>query len=78
MDNPARLIDMWTSMEREFGTLESYEQALVRINRKVKGLSRQWQAALAIQEEENEAREKEKKEKEKVQSYTVRLRSKRG
>lgn len=58
-----RLIDAWNSMERELGSLESFERAAIQINRKVKTFSRQWQAALAVQEEYNEVKEKERKER---------------
>lgn len=53
-------------MEREFGTLESFEYASIRINRAVKTYTRKWQADLIVQEEINEAKEAEKKEREKV------------
>ncbi|KAG2237017.1 hypothetical protein INT48_001784 [Thamnidium elegans] len=60
VDNPMRLIDTWNSMEREFGTLESFERAAIQMNRKVKTFSRQWQAALVVQEEYNEPLDTEK------------------
>lgn len=55
-------------MEREFGTIESFEYASIRINHAVKKYSRNWQAELAAQVELNEAKEKEKKENEKVKN----------
>lgn len=72
VDNPVRLIDAWNTMEREVGTLETCEKAAILINRKVKGFSRQWQAALAAQEEVNEAKEAERKEIEKVNKQSMR------
>jgi RIO-like serine/threonine protein kinase len=56
--------------------LESYEQALVKINRKSKTLTRQWQSQsqYAAHEEEKsiqkEAKTKEKKEMDRV-SYII-------
>ncbi|GAN01383.1 squamous cell carcinoma antigen-like [Mucor ambiguus] len=44
IDNPVRLISVWTSMEHEIGTLASFETSLVKINQKSKILARQWQA----------------------------------
>jgi hypothetical protein len=60
------LIDVWTTVEHEIGTLESYEQALVKINRKTKILTRQWQSQYAVHEEEKEIKTKEKKEMDRV------------
>lgn len=44
IDNPARLISVWSSVEHEIGTLETYETSLVKINQKTKILARQWQS----------------------------------
>lgn len=62
-----RLIDTWNTMEHEFGSLDSFETATVLMNHKVKTFSRQWQAALAEQEEylgQNDRKKKSKKETE--------------
>ncbi|KAI7901961.1 uncharacterized protein BX663DRAFT_552858 [Cokeromyces recurvatus] len=59
IDNPARLMDVWDTVEHEIGTLESYEIALVKMNRKTKRLTKQWEIQYA-KEEEEEAKQKEK------------------
>ncbi|KAI8079778.1 uncharacterized protein BX664DRAFT_202234 [Halteromyces radiatus] len=60
LDYPDRLLNIWLSMEYEEGSVESLEDCFVRINKKSKVLTREWQAALAQQE----AMEEEKKQKE--------------
>lgn len=69
-------------MEREVGSLSSFERAAIHINRKVKNLSKQWQAAPVVEEEfkqvkvkerneRQEEREREKKEMEKVKKNCI-------
>lgn len=43
MDYPERLLSAWTSMEHEDGSIASLETSIVRINKKSKILTRQWQ-----------------------------------
>lgn len=54
IDDPARLIEVWNSIEYEMGNLESYEDALVRINSKTKMLTNEWHAQLVEQEEKEQ------------------------
>ncbi|KAI7884372.1 hypothetical protein K492DRAFT_234766 [Lichtheimia hyalospora FSU 10163] len=66
-DDPERLMHAWLTMEHEIGSLDSMQDALVRMNKKTKLLTREWQAAYALEEarQEQEAekaiREKQKK-----------------
>ncbi|CAO3625441.1 unnamed protein product [Cunninghamella echinulata] len=60
MDYPERIISAWTSVVHEEGSIASLETSIIRINKKSKLLTRQWQTALA----EQEALEEEKKQKE--------------
>ncbi|KAK4511610.1 uncharacterized protein ATC70_012826 [Mucor velutinosus] len=87
IDNPARLISVWTSVEHEIGTLASYETSLVKINQKSKILARQWQAQSQKQaqhqpqykqkqelsEEQKAANAKEKKEMDRKKKSAHRL-----
>ncbi|KAI8969015.1 hypothetical protein BDF20DRAFT_916429 [Mycotypha africana] len=68
LDNPNRLMDAWSTFEREVGTLESYEQCLLKINHKTQLLTRQWQSQYAREQnkkarimEEKKIHEKRKK-----------------
>ncbi|KAG0763735.1 hypothetical protein G6F57_006162 [Rhizopus arrhizus] len=54
IDDPTRLIEVWNSIEYEMGSLESYEDALVRINSKTKMLTNEWHAQLVEQEEKEQ------------------------
>ncbi|KAI8997340.1 hypothetical protein BDB01DRAFT_770691 [Pilobolus umbonatus] len=70
LDNPVRLIDVWNTIEHEIGTLQSYEEASIRINQKTKKLTREWQDQLYKDQERllietlaKEERELEKKRK---------------
>ncbi|KAI9024464.1 hypothetical protein CLU79DRAFT_108127 [Phycomyces nitens] len=60
LDYPERIMDAWMTFEHEEGTVDSIEDALIRINKGSKLLTRNWQADLA----EQEAVEEKKKEKE--------------
>ncbi|KAI8391334.1 uncharacterized protein BYT42DRAFT_591897 [Radiomyces spectabilis] len=60
LDYPERLMDAWLTMEHEIGSVDSVEDALVRINHKTNLLTREWQSAIA----EQQAQEERKKEKE--------------
>lgn len=86
IDNPARLISVWSSVEHEIGTLASYETSLVKINQKSKILARQWQAQSQRQaqhqpqqkqqkpeltEEQKTANAKEKKEMDRVSLFLI-------
>lgn len=42
-DDPERLMHAWLNMEHEVGSLTSMQDALVRINKKTKMLTQQWQ-----------------------------------
>lgn len=84
IDNPARLISVWSSVEHEIGTLASYETSLVKINQKSKILARQWQTQSQkhaqhqqpqykqkqeLTEEQKVANAKEKKEMDRVSLF---------
>lgn len=43
LDYPERLMDAWIRMEHEVGSVDSTADALIRINRKTKSLTREWQ-----------------------------------
>ncbi|CEP13308.1 hypothetical protein [Parasitella parasitica] len=76
IDNPARLISVWSSVEHEIGTLESYETSLVRINRKSKTLAKQWQPQAQQykpNEQQNVVNTKEKKEMDRKKKSAHRL-----
>lgn len=66
-DDPDRLMHAWLSMEHEMGSLDSLQDAFVRINKKTKQLVQEWQAATVmeetkqVQEYEKTVREKQKK-----------------
>lgn len=57
-NNPARLIDVWTTYEHEMGTLESYEDALVKINTKNKILQHKWAAKHKPKEEDKHLKDR--------------------
>ncbi|KAI8082625.1 uncharacterized protein B0P05DRAFT_537764 [Gilbertella persicaria] len=76
IDNPARLMDIWSTIEHEIGTLGSYEEALVRINRKQKILSRQWQSQY-VKEEDTQEKKIMDREKEECASNCSKTKSKR-
>ncbi|KAI8877320.1 hypothetical protein K501DRAFT_43393 [Backusella circina FSU 941] len=61
VDNPARLVDVWSTIEREGGTVESMEECLVRSNRVSKFMQHKWQAQ-SVQMEERVEKEVKKKE----------------
>ncbi|CAO0790192.1 unnamed protein product [Mucor circinelloides] len=62
IDNPARLISVWSSVEHEIGTLASYETSLVKINQKSKILARQWQTQSQKQAQHQQPQYKQKQE----------------
>ncbi|KAI8357892.1 hypothetical protein EDC96DRAFT_445862 [Choanephora cucurbitarum] len=70
IDNPARLIDVWNTIEHEVGTLASFEESLVRINRKTKQLSRQWQSQYT-QEKEEKSKEKKIMDRKKKSQHRI-------
>ncbi|KAI8643790.1 hypothetical protein BD408DRAFT_414217 [Parasitella parasitica] len=75
IDNPARLISVWSLVEHEIGTLESSETSLVKINQKSKTLSRQWQyqAQSKPAEQQTVVNTKEKKEMDRKKKSAHRL-----
>ncbi|CAO3599482.1 unnamed protein product [Absidia cylindrospora] len=54
LDYPERIMAVWQAMEYEEGSVESLEECFVKINKKSKILTREWQATLAQQEEREE------------------------
>lgn len=56
-------MDVWSTIEREGGTVSSMEECLIRSNRVSKFLQNNWQAQ-AVKQEEYAEREKKRKEEE--------------
>ncbi|KAL0096647.1 hypothetical protein J3Q64DRAFT_1708654 [Phycomyces blakesleeanus] len=69
LDYPERIMDAWMTFEHEEGTVDSMEDALIRINKGSKLLTRNWQANLA----EQETAEGKKKEKEKEKEMSAKI-----
>ncbi|CDH56568.1 squamous cell carcinoma antigen recognized by t-cells 3-like [Lichtheimia corymbifera JMRC:FSU:9682] len=77
-DDPERLMHAWLNMEHEVGSLSSMQDALVRINKKTKMLTQQWQAAYAMEEaKQGQEWEKALKEKQKKAQHRLKLKQNR-
>ncbi|KAI9319735.1 hypothetical protein BX666DRAFT_2024808 [Dichotomocladium elegans] len=77
VDDPQRLMHTWLRIENELGSRDSLEDCIVRVNKKSKVLTREWQAAYA-EEEARQEREKEKaiKQKQQKAQHRAKLRQK--
>ncbi|KAG0166044.1 Splicing factor [Apophysomyces sp. BC1034] len=54
LDYPERLMNAWIAMEHEIGSIETIEEAYIRVAKKTKSLMRQWQVDAVEQEVESE------------------------
>ncbi|KAF7732093.1 Splicing factor [Apophysomyces ossiformis] len=54
LDYPERFMNAWITMEHEIGSIESTEEAFIRVAKKTKSLMRQWQVDAIDQELSNE------------------------
>ncbi|ORY95926.1 hypothetical protein BCR43DRAFT_493818 [Syncephalastrum racemosum] len=77
LDEPQKLLDLWSTVEHEMGSIDSYEASLITIKQKMKILARQWQKEqIFLAEHEQRTQEQKINERKKKAQHRIKNKKK--